>query len=158
MLDEEDEDVYGDMDVLSDDMALEQSVVDVRKKPYDVEYRCLTIDDIETAQRKESEHIAGMFMVSTADAAVLLRHFQWNKEKLIERYMDEPDEIKWEAGVPDRDSCPRMLDMPDFTCDICFMSADDYGGLISTLSMPCGHRYCKSCYTHYVEQKVREEG
>ena len=36
VLDEEDEDVYGDMDVLSDDMALEQSVVDVRKKPYDV--------------------------------------------------------------------------------------------------------------------------
>ena len=158
VLDEEDDDVYGDMDVLSDDMALEQSVVDVRKRPYDVEYRCLTIDDIETAQRKEAEHIAGMFMVSTADAAVLLRHFQWNKEKLIERYMDEPDEIKREAGVLDSDSCPRMLDMPDFTCDICFMSADDYGGLISTLSMPCGHRYCKSCYTHYVEQKVREEG
>ena len=57
VLDEEDDDVYGDMDVLSDDMALEQSVVDVRKRPYDVEYRCLTIDDIETAQRLSLIHI-----------------------------------------------------------------------------------------------------
>ena len=157
-LEYDDEDVV--LDVLSDedDLFLDQTVTDVRKKPYEVDFKCLTIEGIEAAQRKEAEHIAGMFLVPESEAAVLLRHFQWNKERLIEQYMDEPDKVKWEAGVLDNQACPRMVEMENFTCDICFMSAEDYGGRIMTTSLPCGHRYCTACYTHYAEQKVREEG
>lgn len=147
-------------DVVSDDgVFLDHSISDVRqKKPYEVDFRCLTIAGIEAMQQKEIDHIAGMFMVPAHDAAVLLRHFQWNKERLIEQYMDDTERVKWEAGVLDNPACPRMLEMHDFTCEICCMSSDDYGGMIMTTSLPCGHRYCTECYTQYVEQKVREEG
>ncbi len=62
------------------------------------------------------------------DAAILLRHMSWNKERLIERYMDAPDDVKYEAGVMDDPARPRIVDMrpaDHFTCEICFTSTDD---------------------------------
>lgn len=156
-----DDDDDGEIDIMSDDgMFVEQemSVTDVRKKPYEVDFKCLDIAGIEAAQRVQIEHIAGMFMVSNADAAVLLRHFHWNKERLIERYMDAPEQVKWEAGVLDNPASQKLLTLSNFTCEVCFMSADDYDGQIDTMALACGHRYCIPCYTQYVEQKVREEG
>lgn len=148
-----------ELDMMSDEeMFMDNFMAESHKKPFELDYKCLDIEGLEQAQRKEVEHIAGMFVISTGDAAVLLRHFQWNKEKLIERYMDEPEAVKRDAGVLDNPLCPNLLTMEDFTCDICFMSAEDYGGVIETASLACGHRFCKSCYSQYVEQKVREEG
>lgn len=62
------------------------------------------------------------------DAAILLRHMNWNKERLIERYMDAPDEVKYEAGVIDDSTRPRVVAMTHrdgFTCEVCFQSTDD---------------------------------
>lgn len=52
----------------------------------------------------------------------------WNKERLIERYMDAPDEVKYEAGVIDDSTRPRVVAMTyrdGFTCEVCFQSTDD---------------------------------
>lgn len=93
------------------------------------------------------------------DAAILLRHFAWNKEKLIERYMDDPDKVKVEAGVLDDPVRPRLQQSSDFTCSVCYMSSEDQSdGFIETLALGCGHRFCRDCYQYYIEQKVREEG
>ena len=91
-----------ELDMMSDEeMFMDNFLAESHKKPFELDYKCLDIEGLEQAQRKEVEHIAGMFVISTGDAAVLLRHFQWNKEKLIERYMDEPEAVKRDAGVLD---------------------------------------------------------
>lgn len=147
-----------DAEAMSDDgMFLDQSVVDVRRKPYEVEFRCLTVDGIEAAQQRDVSYIAGMFMMAPAEAAVLLRHYHWNKERLIENYMDAPEAVLRDAGVR-ADAGPSAKTLSDFMCDICYMSAADYGGQIPTMALACGHRYCVPCYTQYATQKVREEG
>ncbi|WFD05651.1 RBR-type E3 ubiquitin transferase [Malassezia vespertilionis] len=159
--DDIDDDDDDDFDIMSDDgMFVDQTipVTQERKKSYEVDFKSLTIEGLEAAQHKEVEHISLMFVIPTSDAAVLLRHFQWNKERLIERYMDSPEEVKWEAGIADNPNCPKHIELENFTCDVCFMSGEDYGGKIETVSLPCGHRYCIDCYKHYAEQKVREEG
>ncbi|WFD30423.1 RBR-type E3 ubiquitin transferase [Malassezia sp. CBS 17886] len=153
--DDEEVDIMSDDDMFVDEGA---SVTDVRAKPYEVEFRVLTVAGIEAAQQKEIEHIAGMFAVSEADAAVLLRHFHWNKERLIELYMDAAEDVKCEAGIAESSLGSSVASISDFTCEVCFMQAEDYGGAIETVSLTCGHCYCKQCYQHYAEQKVREEG
>lgn len=122
------------------------------------------------------------------DAAILLRHYGWNKEKLIEKYMDTPEKVNVEAGVHENSSRPKLMNLEDFTCDICFRSAEDCGPpsspvvtrstssgrtksrsiskstaakitpTIQTLALACDHRFCTECYSNYLEQKIKSEG
>ncbi len=88
-----------------------------RSKSYQVEYKSHTVASIEASQQKEVEHVASMFMIKDTDAAILLRHFGWNKERLIERYMDSPDKVNLEAGVLEDPSRPKLQMLPEFTCE-----------------------------------------
>lgn len=88
------------------------------------------------------------------DAAILLRHFRWDKERLLEAYMENPEPVLEAAGLgPNVVGPPRLETVPGFVCDICFEDGDD----LQTFAIKCGHRYCADCYRHYVIQKIREE-
>lgn len=73
--------------------------------------------------------------------------------------MDSPERVNLEAGVHEDPSQPRLKRLADFTCDICYTTSDDCSdGKLETLALACGHRFCRDCYQHYVEQKIQEEG
>lgn len=89
------------------------------------------------------------------EAAILLRHFRWNRERLIEEYMDRPTKVLEDAGLGQSNSSPPRLEIiPDFICDICYEDGDN----LQSFAMICGHRYCVECYRHYLSQKIKEEG
>jgi ariadne-1 len=110
----------------------------------------------------------------------LLRHFGWNKEKLIEKYMDMPEKVNLDAGVQEDPSRPKLMALQDYTCDICFRSTSDMvtpaassskgkgrgaaksqpmtPPTIQTLALACGHRFCTECYNSYLDQKIKLEG
>ncbi|WFD44656.1 RBR-type E3 ubiquitin transferase [Malassezia psittaci] len=155
------DDDQDEVDITSDDgMFAEQelSVSDLRKKPYEVDFKSLNIQMLEAIQGDQIEHIAGMFVVSKTDAATLLHHFHWNKERLIERYMDAPELVKTQAGIQEFNYQAGFQTDSHFVCTVCYLSAEDCGGEIATVALACGHRFCRDCYTHYVQQKVCEEG
>ena len=125
------------------------------KKKYEVEYKVYSIEEIEDFQNKEIEHVATIIGCLKEHAATLLRHFKWNKERLIELYMDKTEEVTKEAGViVDAQKLPKLVKIPDFCCDICCDSGDD----IESLALSCGHRFCKDCYSQYLTQKIKVEG
>lgn len=109
-------------------------------------------------QKQQDDMIAEVNMIlnmSKEDAAIMLRYFRWNKERLIEDYMDRPDTVLENAGLESNTSDPPKLEaVPGFVCDIC---CEDEAGL-QTFAMKCGHRYCVDCYRQYLTQKIREEG
>ncbi|EGX91804.1 RING finger protein [Cordyceps militaris CM01] len=89
------------------------------------------------------------------DAAIMLRHFRWNKERLLEDYMDHPEKVLEAAGLnSSTNDLPKLEAVPGFVCDIC---CEDEEGL-ETFAMKCGHRYCVHCYRRYLTQKIRDEG
>jgi ariadne-1 len=97
--------------------------------------------------------------LSNEDSATLLRFFRWNKEKLFEQYMDAPEKTLQQAGVAStkdaKASVKTAKDVSDdFMCDIC---CDDDSAM-KTIGVSCGHRFCTTCYTQYLAQKIREEG
>ncbi|KAF9108747.1 hypothetical protein BGX27_008247 [Mortierella sp. AM989] len=126
-----------------------------QKKAYEVEFKSLLLSDILLAQSSASNHVAGILGVTVSQAVRLLRNHKWNKERLIEKYMDTPQEILDQAGVVLDEEQPALQDRPEgFVCLICF----DDDSLGSALGLRCGHIFCQPCYEQYLTQKIVEEG
>ncbi|KAI1807456.1 ring finger protein [Daldinia bambusicola] len=122
---------------------------------FDITYKVYTPRDIEHQQEEMINEVNMILEMRKEDAAILLRHFRWNKERLIEDYMDNPTKVLEAAGLGPSSSAPPKLEViPEFACDIC---CEDEEGLLS-FAMKCGHRYCVDCYRQYLTQKIREEG
>lgn len=72
--------------------------------------------------------------------------------------MEDPETLRQDAGIdmPEASTSqaqPRLKRIKVFTCEICYTE-----GNLQTMALGCNHRYCKDCYTSYLEQKIREEG
>lgn len=123
--------------------------------PYEMLYKVYEPSDIQKQQDDLVDEVNMILELSKEDAAILLRHFRWNKERLIDDYMDRRRKVLEAAGLgPSATDGPRLEVVPGFMCEIC---CDDDDGLAS-FAMKCGHRYCVDCYRHYLTQKIREEG
>jgi ariadne-1 len=98
------------------------------------------------------DEVAGLLEQPKESTAILLRYFRWNKERLIEQYMDNQEEVLSKAGLGQDMSAspPRVETRDDFTCDIC---CEDGPGL-ETFAMKCEHRFCIDCYRQYLSQKI----
>ncbi|KAI0746162.1 hypothetical protein C8Q76DRAFT_790456 [Earliella scabrosa] len=78
------------------------------QKVYEVDHSSLSQPDVERIMQTDVDHISGIFGVESGVAAQLLRHMNWNKEKLIEKYMDNASSVAVAAGVelPPREPTP----------------------------------------------------
>ncbi|KAI8580899.1 hypothetical protein K450DRAFT_235123 [Umbelopsis ramanniana AG] len=131
-----------------------------RKKLYQVDYTVQSSKHLMGSQDKEVGQVASILGMPKEHAATLLRHYRWNKEKLIERYMDNPEKVLRLAGVV-TDKVRRIIPAREistpqhpFSCDICCDDEEE----LETVAVSCNHRFCRTCYEHYLRQKIREEG
>ncbi|GAA5842304.1 hypothetical protein JCM5353_000962 [Sporobolomyces roseus] len=118
-----------------------------------VEYRVLSLNQLEMEQKVAVDYVQDMLKLKPESAAVLLRHFNWKKEKLIEAYMEDAEVTLAKAGIHEGGSQPRLKRVRGFTCEVCY---DDETK--ETLALNCDHRFCKECYSHYIQSKVVDEG
>ena len=104
---------------------------------------------------------------------MLLREYGWNKERLIEQYMDDPAKVSVKAGIMrdqsaralERDgpapprrssrqsSLPTTAPSTKFICPTCCDDAPE-----GILALRCGHRFCSGCWGAYLDSKIRDEG
>lgn len=126
-----------------------------RKKSYEVDFVVYSPGDIQAHQDKQVDEVSCILGQPSELTAILLRHARWNKERLIETYMDHQDEVLEAAGLGiDDSSAPKIETLDDFMCDICC----DEGPGIETFSIKCGHRFCVGCYKQYIYGKIKDEG
>ncbi|TPX72182.1 hypothetical protein SpCBS45565_g00427 [Spizellomyces sp. 'palustris'] len=153
MDDEDDDDEEDDFDA-ADGFAPVIADKDV-KKAYEVEFLVHSTDEIIEFQNKEIAHVAGILGCLPEHAATMLRQFKWNKERLIERYMEDPEGESEKAGVVvDTKKQPRFTVVNKFECPIC--CSDEEG--LETLALSCGHRFCRDCYEAYLNEKIAQQG
>lgn len=135
--------------------AYDKEAMKPTRRPYEVDFRVLSPADIQCSQQKQIDEVCQILGLPPESVAILLRYMRWNKERLIEAYMDRPDEILHEAGLgPQFTSAPKTETLEGFTCEICY----EGGPALETYAMVCSHRYCVGCYSQYLLQKVKEEG
>lgn len=126
-----------------------------KKKLYEVDYKVYTEDQIRAMQQQQFEEVSSILGLPTDQCATLLRQYKWQKEKLIEQFMDHPDEVTKSAGILSGETVqPKLEYVKGFTCDVCF----EDGPKLKTFALMCGHRFCADCYGQYLTQKITEEG
>ncbi|KAJ7803758.1 hypothetical protein B0H14DRAFT_3091932 [Mycena olivaceomarginata] len=133
------------------------------RKAYEIDYSSLTQAAVEKLMAADVEDICGIFGVDASAAKLLLRHQSWNKEGLIEKYMDNERKMLVAAGVvvpePKSDkSAPSRRPPPSckpttFVCPICFDDAPD----LNPRALACGHAACAGCWAAYIGSKIRDE-
>ncbi|PTB61989.1 hypothetical protein BBK36DRAFT_1189917 [Trichoderma citrinoviride] len=145
-----------DFDEPDPDFGLSAKDMDKKKvAAHSVSFKVYEPSDIRRQQEDMMSDVNMILDMSKEDAAILLRHFRWNKERLLEDYMDRPEKVLEAAGLSSNSaSQPKLQAVPGFVCDIC---CEDEEGL-QTFAMKCGHRYCVDCYRHYLTQKIQDEG
>ena len=135
--------------------SMDKDIMKPRKKAYEVDYKIYRPNEIISQQNKQIEDVSAILGQPSEASAILLRYFRWNKERLIESYMDRPEAVLEKAGLgPDGGRAPKIEPIRGFTCIICF--EDDPAS--PTYGMKCGHRYCVDCYRQYLAQKIQAEG
>lgn len=106
-------------------------------------------DKIVSQMSDTIKEVNGVTTIPEAKVKVLLNHFKWDKQKLMERfYADEQDEIFKEI-IPIQADSANMLE-----CEICFdtFKKGNMNGL------DCGHFFCSGCYIGYLTYKIMQEG
>lgn len=133
----------------------DKDIMKPRKRAYEVDFKIYTPVEIITQQNKQIDEVSAILGQPSEASAILLRYLRWNKERLIESYMDRPEAVLEKAGLgPDSGRAPKIESIRGFTCTICF---DDEPG-VETYAIKCGHRYCVDCYRQYLAQKILAEG
>ncbi|KAI9820830.1 MAG: hypothetical protein M1826_000855 [Phylliscum demangeonii] len=126
-----------------------------QKLLFEVDYKVYSPTEIQSQQDKQIDEVSSILGQPCESAAILLRHFRWNKERMIESYMDQPEEVLDSSGLGQvTATVPKTQVVEGFTCEICY----DDGPDLATYALVCDHRYCVECYQHYLAQKIREEG
>ena len=144
-----------DDDEPENEFSQDKDILKPPRKAYEVEFKVYGPADIQAHQDNQIDEVSAILGQPSEASAILLRYLRWNKEKLIEDYMDKPDAILEKAGLgPYAGQTPETAIIKGFVCNIC---CEDEPGLES-YAMKCGHRYCVNCYRQYLAQKIKDEG
>ncbi|XP_033212517.1 E3 ubiquitin-protein ligase arih1l-like [Belonocnema kinseyi] len=106
--------------------------------------------------------------IPVTTARILLNHFKWDKEKLMERFYDGNQEKLFEnarvinpfkhgptGDQPSQCSSKRCTSKTEKEqCEICFSTLTKH----MMTGLECGHRFCIDCWDEYLTTKIMEEG
>ncbi|GFT73477.1 e3 ubiquitin-protein ligase ariadne-1 [Nephila pilipes] len=113
--------------------------------------------DVMLSLIKEVNTVVGIPPTTTR---ILLNHFNWDPEKLYDKYYDgDPDSLFKAAHVVNpvtsmSKSKMKSANKNSELCEICFRKIP----FSLMTSLACGHRYCTECWTIYLTTKIMDQG
>lgn len=126
-------------------------------------YEVLSTDDIVQHMIDCIKDVNTVVQIPATTTRILLNYFNWDKEKLMERFYDgNQDELFKEAHVVNPFKRPTSATKPKTTrkvlgteeCEICYMILPPS----QMTGLECGHRFCYQCWSEYLTTKIMEEG
>lgn len=133
-------------------------------------YEVLTPDMIVHHMVECIKEVNQVVQLPATTTRILLHHFRWDKEKLMERFYDGDQErlfkeahivspFKSQAGQARRSlssqkSLGSAKDAKDVYCEICCTQKQDD----NMTGLECGHVFCKACWREYLTTKIMDEG
>jgi len=146
--DDDAEDVDEDDLGAVDDQALQETLTKQRS------FEVISEDDMMKESRLLIDGVMEFLGIpNRAIAACLLRSYDWNRERLIEAYTEDPERVCKKAGVPSL-NLEKPIENPNAISE-CLVCMDDYKNSDS-FALPCGHRYCSTCWKNYLEVKIAD--
>ncbi|EWM22465.1 ariadne-like ubiquitin ligase [Nannochloropsis gaditana] len=113
--------------------------------------KVIDADELRATMSALIDDISSVLAIHPCAAAALLRHYNWNKESVIDSFCTDPDQAKEKAGI--------MRFVPDLqTSDkgrLCGICREDVPAE-ALVALGCGHFFCRGCFTQYLVSKVEE--
>ncbi|KAI8833250.1 hypothetical protein BJ741DRAFT_566321 [Chytriomyces cf. hyalinus JEL632] len=123
----------------------------------------LTLAQINQREALLVAQVSSLVGRGSNDCAILLRHFAYDKERLLERYFEDPESVLFQAGI-----CPMSSSNGPSSTEISIHSASAgaaasecsicYSDIIDSFNLACAHSFCRDCYHAYCTLKIRELG
>ncbi|KAJ8305008.1 hypothetical protein KUTeg_018591 [Tegillarca granosa] len=146
---------------LEPEHASNQDKQEAEEFPYEV----LPADKIVQFMVDCIKDVNAVVQIPSTVTRILLNHFKWDKEKLMERYYgSDQDSLFSEAHVisPHRRERPAKkmtrsasaAANTDIPCEICYVDRPPS----EMTGLECGHKFCAPCWTEYLTSKIVDEG
>ncbi|XP_032456368.1 E3 ubiquitin-protein ligase ARIH1-like [Nasonia vitripennis] len=143
----------------------------VIEKPEAAEYpyEVLSTEEIVEHMVDTIKKVNTVVRLPATTTRILLNHFKWDTETLVEKFYDEDQEKLFaEARVVSPFKKQPVINITcslqnlttksnsdeEEECGVCFMTlpTDEMSGL------ECGHRFCTNCWREYFQTKIMGEG
>lgn len=123
------------------------------------EFEVLSFDNLWQSMNAIIDDVKSVLPLSATVVRILLRHANWDKERLIESYFERTQEVLFrEADIVNSYKAKSHESIPGtsgttFECKICFtVSVNPLTGL------RCDHTFCSDCWTTYLTTQIVSEG
>jgi ariadne-1 len=113
------------------------------------ETHSLTNASAEKSMHAVIKTTAGALHLSTGQAARILISNKWNVDASILAWLDKKTDTLY--GVSSQPA-PAAETSGSFECPLCIDSVS----LESTFALSCGHRFCRPCWSAYLDKKVED--
>lgn len=131
-----------------------EKIEKLKKQPYEVDFKVYSPEDIQKYQSGVINEVKDVLELTPEHTAILLRYFRWNRERLLDQFVEKREEVLEAAGLGnDLASAPKIKKVKSFSCEICY---DDEKK--QTFAMKCDHRFCVDCYRQYLVEKIKVDG
>eukprot|EP00771_Trimastix_marina_P004195 gnl/Trimastix_PCT/942.p1 GENE.gnl/Trimastix_PCT/942~~gnl/Trimastix_PCT/942.p1 ORF type:complete len:529 (-),score=161.91 gnl/Trimastix_PCT/942:36-1622(-) len=120
-------------------------------------FTVLTPEEIVASQVQEIERICSIFCIPGPTAQLLLQHFGWDANRLVDRYANgEADDIYREAHIANPHESTTTVSTTDeeVVCGICICEYPR----AEVRELPCGHVFCAECLIAYLVDQIMHKG
>ncbi|KAA6391318.1 MAG: hypothetical protein EZS28_013157 [Streblomastix strix] len=125
-----------------------------------VEFEFIHKDELEAKMNRLVDEFKDICSLAPDQIILLLIYFQWNRDKLEEKFFDKRDDILIKAGIEPSSKVTRkekenkrtgLRSDQSSKCRIC--DDDMIPGKSSSLS--CGHSFCNDCLRMRLESQLK---
>jgi len=131
------------------------------RKEEEYHFEVLTTDQIVEDMVQCIKEVNDVIEKPTTTVRILLNHFKWDKEKLMDQYYSESEDKMFQDAQltsPHRKNAPKSKQAvkPNqvLDCEICCLSLPKQ----MMTGLDCEHLYCRQCWTDYLTTKIMDDG
>lgn len=117
-------------------------------------YTVLSQNQYVELMMKYVDEVKDILQLSSSIVNLLLHHFKWNKQSLLEKFYDlEHDEFFRQAKIANPFAKKLLVHNSMDLCPIC--CSDESKDM---LSLECNHGFCEDCLKSYFTNQITNEG
>lgn len=124
-----------------------------------VSHKAVDNEGVIVLRREKVQEIEEILNITSFAAQALLNHFNWDKERLLEVYIENPEATCAKSGLPypppargEVSEDIKEEDEPEeYECPVCYMESNEW-----TKSPHCGHKFCDGCWQYNLEMQINE--
>ena len=123
-------------------------------------YEFLTKDEMDKERQKKIEEFIQYSNLTNSQAEMVLMHYNWNTDVLMNDWYDKMQKIKEISGISQTKASQEKLDkyfkknkIPNNVCLVCETKIEPG----DCICLECNHQFCFDCFKEYLKEKTNDQ-